>query len=375
MLENEIRLLWLTENYPPQRGGMAQSCDRIIRNLRNSGVIVDIVHFTRRNTSFKITNQVKGTYLNVPFNTDEAHTVNCLWNFIAQEAQYKFCTHIVAFGGYLPLLTAPVFSKWLSLPLVCLFRGNDFDNAIFSSRKLPILERAINQAHTIATVASEMQDKIELLYPEKKVKFIPNSIESTNWQALKSDFEFAEKFRAKHVEDSKLAIGLFGHLKAKKGCDFLLKSIAKSGLSEKIHLIIVGERETHIDTIVAGYNLNTTFLPFLDRYELIQYYLACDVIALPSFYDGMPNVLLEASALGIPVLASSVGGMRDVLVDIPNSFVFHPGDESSCIETLWKLINTSADERKKIGLMQKEVLDSNFTSQHETEAFLSIFKE
>ena len=374
MQGKDIRIIWLTENYPPQRGGMSQSCDRIIRNLRNMNVLIDIIHFTKRNNSFKKIQQVKGSYLNVPFLADEAHTVNCLWNFICQDDDYSACTHIVAFGGYLPILSSPILSKWLSLPLVCLFRGNDFDNAIFSSRKLPILERAIQQTQIITTVTSDMQDKIELIYPEKKVKFIPNSIETTNWKALKSDYEFANKFKSKHI-DNKLVIGLFGHLKAKKGSDFLLKCIAKSGLLEKIHLIIVGERETHIDTIVAAYNLHASFLPFLDRYELIKYYLACDIVALPSFYDGMPNVLLEASALSIPVLASSVGGMKDVLADIPNSFIFHPGNEAECIETLWRLIDTSEKERKEIGVLQKEILASSFTSQQETEAYLSIFKE
>ena len=43
--EPSLRALWLTETYPPSRGGMAQSCDRIVRGLRRRGVLVDVLHF------------------------------------------------------------------------------------------------------------------------------------------------------------------------------------------------------------------------------------------------------------------------------------------------------------------------------------------
>ena len=44
------RVLLVTENYPPDRGGMSESCDRIVRGLARGGVAVDIVHFDRRAT-------------------------------------------------------------------------------------------------------------------------------------------------------------------------------------------------------------------------------------------------------------------------------------------------------------------------------------
>ena len=46
-------LLWLTENYPPQRGGMAVSCDRIVRSLREAGVIIEVAHFSSRYLRWK----------------------------------------------------------------------------------------------------------------------------------------------------------------------------------------------------------------------------------------------------------------------------------------------------------------------------------
>ncbi len=76
--------------------------------------------------------------------------------------------------------------------------------------------------------------------------------------------------------------------------------------------------------------LQVTALPFLDRFELLPWYAACDWIAIPSFYDGLPNVLVEAAALGIPMLAARAGGMVDVLEDGRTAFLFDPGDEARC---------------------------------------------
>ena len=80
-----------------------------------------------------------------------------------------------------------------------------------------------------------------------------------------------------------------------------------------------------VNPAAAGQAVAHTLLPFLDRFELLTVYAACDVVALPSFYDGLPNVALEAAALGIPLLASDAGGLAD-LVDDRIGFPFAAGD-------------------------------------------------
>ena len=76
---------------------------------------------------------------------------------------------------------------------------------------------------------------------------------------------------------------------------------------------------------LAEHELEHTALPFLDRYELLPWYAACDFIAIPSFYDGLPNVLVEAAALGVPLIASRVDGMADVLTDGETALPVRPG--------------------------------------------------
>src|SRR5688572_5060859 len=121
-----LRVLWLTENYYPSRGGMAQSCDRIVHALRGAGVLVDLVHFTQRSQQITVETKRHGRYLACPPGADAAHALNRLWNVLAADPARRQVTHVVAFGGTLPLLAAPIYAAWLGVPLITLLRGNDF---------------------------------------------------------------------------------------------------------------------------------------------------------------------------------------------------------------------------------------------------------
>jgi glycosyltransferase involved in cell wall biosynthesis len=83
--------------------------------------------------------------------------------------------------------------------------------------------------------------------------------------------------------------------------------------------------------------LAMTSVPPLPRTDLIPYLLASDAVALPSLYEGFPNLLLEAAALGVPLLASAAGG-GGVLRDGEHGAVFRSGDEQDCRRALERLV-------------------------------------
>jgi len=329
-----FRILWLTENYYPNRGGMAQSCDRIVHQLRQKDVYIDVIHFTARKKPYQWQTQQQGRYLACPVEEDAAHTLNRLWQFLQDEPSNY--THMLAFGGNLPVLAASVFPNWAMLPLIILFRGNDLDAALFSYKRQPVLLRAIRQAAAVGAVSRDKVQKIKLLCPGAKVFYTPNGLETGQWQLSKSDRAKADQWKRANAPDRKV-IGLFGHLKAKKGVPFFLEAIDRSGLTAQIHLLMVGQVEEGLQDMLLQQNeLSHSCLPFMDRYELLGYYPACDAIAIPSFYDGMPNVMLEAAALEIPLLAARVDGMKDVLSeqDKEHAWLFRAGDQQDASRAL-----------------------------------------
>ena len=124
-----------------------------------------------------------------------------------------------------------------------------------------------------------------------------------------------------------------GRLADKKGVDDLLRALA---LTETSRLRIGGDGpERHaLEQLTAELGLATrvSFLGHLDRAEVIAELRSAAAVAIPSRVaadgdqDGTPVVLMEAVALGAPVIATRLGGLGEYLVDGDNAFVVEPGD-------------------------------------------------
>ncbi|MEM7371075.1 MAG: glycosyltransferase family 4 protein [Bacteroidota bacterium] len=367
-----MRILWLTETYYPNRGGMAHSCDRIVQSLREERIDVDVIHFTNRRPPFQVEQKERGTYVACPLSEDPAHVLNRLWNHL--DGQPNNWTHLVAFGGFLPSLGAPILASWLDLPLVLLLRGNDLDLSLFSPRRRPMLQDAVLAAKQVCVVTREHQQKLTKIWPKVSVQYVPNGIDLRSWQVLESDRQRATSWRQQDVAKGLRVLGLFGHLKEKKGFPFLLDALHLSGISDSVHLLIVGELGPTSTDVLAHHSIAYSRLPFLDRYELMAYYPACDAIAIPSFYDGMPNVLLEAGALGIPFIAARTGGMRDLLLTGIHGFVFDVGDRHACADALHTWVQTSTQEMNKMGEACKQLVQTHYTHKAEVRKYLEVFR-
>jgi glycosyltransferase involved in cell wall biosynthesis len=369
-----IHVLWITENYYPNRGGMAQSCDRIVHGLRREGVTVDVVHFTRRLERTRVDVKSSGRYIACPLGDDPAHGLNCLWNMLEVDPQRDAFTHVVAFGGTIPLLAAPLYAAWLRLPLVTLFRGNDFDAGIFAPKRSDIVWRAVERSAAVCVVSRDKAEKINSYMPDIDPVWVPNGIALDEWEPITSDLERARSWRSEHVESERRVLGLVGQIKLKKGGLFFLERLRASGLADSFHLLFVGDLGEEVLMWLAENEgeIAHSIEPFIDRYDLISRYAACDLVVIPSFYDGTPNVLLEAGALGVPFIASTAGGMRDLLVDRTHGFLFHPGDEHGCRHAIAMAAAASVEELQRMGEECRTMVRSQFDDRTEALAYRDV---
>jgi glycosyltransferase involved in cell wall biosynthesis len=369
-----LHLLWLTETYPPSRGGMAQSCDRIVRGLRRRGATVDVLHFTRRahHRPWTIETQAGGRYLVCPIEDDPAHALNRAWSVLCADEHTSRVTHTVAFGGSRPIVAGPVYAAWLGVPLVTLIRGNDFDTAVFSTRRRQALDQAIERSALVCAVSQDKVDKIAALHPSVPVQRVPNGIELEDWAFAPSDLVRARAWRQSAVAGGATVIGLFGQLKAKKGGVFLLESLRRSGVADQVHLLLAGWIEPEMEAWLSADadGLRYTVLPFQDRFELLPWYAGCDWLAIPSFYDGMPNVLVEAAALGIPLIASRTGGMADVLEDSRTALLFDPGDEAGCIWALTRAAAMAPSQRVRMSAACRSLAELELDAEQEISRYV-----
>lgn len=349
---------------------MAQSCERIIEGLRASGEIVHVLHFSHRHTRICVEHQYQGTYLAVPSEENYPHSLQL--GFALIESLTMQLDGIVAFGGFLPILSAPIYAAWLQKPYAVCIRGNDMDVSVFHAQRQAYWLHALGQAKVIITNSSSKADRINGLLRDKKAFFIPNGIEP-EWQATSLDKEKALQYKQKYPD--RHTIGLLGQLKQKKGLAFFMDCLLTSGLENYFHLLLIGEIEAKVKEWLGTSPLSYEVIPFLNRHALIPYFLACEWIAIPSFYDGMPNVLLEAMALGVPVMASNVDGMKDVIQHEKDGLLFQNLNAADCIHQLMTIYQMPSEVYRQIAQNAQQKALSQYSAQIETQQFIKILSE
>lgn len=137
-------------------------------------------------------------------------------------------------------------------------------------------------------------------------------------------------------------VGVVAHLTARKGHAVLLEALgALSGRWPHLHAVFAGDgplRETlRRDACGRGIGDRAHFLGHCEDVRMV--YSACDVIALPSVgREGLPLVLLEAGAAGVPSVASRVAGTPEVIVDGETGFLTTPGDVPALADAIDRLL-------------------------------------
>ncbi len=110
-----------------------------------------------------------------------------------------------------------------------------------------------------------------------------------------------------------------GRLSSEKGMQVLIDSLIllrEDGYSPSLIIMGDGDEKSSLQNYVSRHNLDNSveFLGFVNQKKIIQELEAGDVLVLPSFAEGIPVVLMEAMAMGVPVIATYVGGIAELVV-------------------------------------------------------------
>lgn len=136
-------------------------------------------------------------------------------------------------------------------------------------------------------------------------------------------------------------VGTIGRLNRQKGHETLLRAFAQmKARVPDAQLVLVGEGELHdhLQRIAARLGV-TGVVRFLgSRSDVPELLAALDVFVLSSLWEGLPLVLLEAMAAGTPIVATNVGGVREVLNDGTEAMVVRAGDADSLAHAMGRLV-------------------------------------
>jgi len=190
---------------------------------------------------------------------------------------------------------------------------------------------------TICVSERERKDMIGMLFTKKKLIVIHNGVEITPSEPKST----LRHLLAPHIHQG-VWIGTISELHKNKGLDFLLEAFSK--LSEKylhIALVIIGEGEErkNLESIIQKLHLEDKvyLLGFVPDAEKVVG--AFDIFTLTSRKEGLPYTILEAGAEEVPIVASDVGGISEIVTPKFNGILIPMGNIKMLETELHKLID------------------------------------
>ncbi|MFB9055252.1 glycosyltransferase [Mariniflexile ostreae] len=195
--------------------------------------------------------------------------------------------------------------------------------------------------------------KLDLLtnynFPSDKTVVINNPIDFKNIDKLNAETAGV------HLPDNKYNLLIVGRLSSQKRVDHAIK--AMQNLSNEYHLTILGEGElkVQLQQLIDTLNLKEkiSLVGFSDNPYSI--YSKVDLLLSTSEYEGFPNVVLEANACGLPVVAYNyIGGINEIIVEGINGHLVENGNIRELSKTIINVLKYNNYDKKNIKILTKK---------------------
>lgn len=214
----------------------------------------------------------------------------------------------------------------------------------------------------IAVSKEEARHALDLGIPASKVHYIPNGVDPEEFRVSRVADLQALKER-ENISPSAAVLGFVGRLDYQKAPEVLLRAFGEMVHASKCCLVFVGDgpQRTQLEQEAAssGISERVKFLGFRqDGRDLISMF---DILVLPSRYEGLPYVLLEAMAVGLPIVATDVSGNSELVHGGENGFLVPPESSAELAHVLDGLIEMPESERRRLGEAGRRTVEKYFT--------------
>jgi glycosyltransferase involved in cell wall biosynthesis len=377
-----MKIALLSEKYTPDLGGLAISTERLARLLSSAGnevrVFAPTLNLLPSEKRTLPPSGVSVTRFGANKRVDDT-LVDWFETIVTEHRREPFD---LLHAYFLPQagFVAAYVGKYLGVPSVVSIRGNDIERAAFDPSKFSHVMYALQNASAVTTNASELAKKAKA-FTDREIFLIPNGIDAERFQPMERNEALAEMLGlgGKKKDERNLVVGFVGELREKKGMRTLLSGYAQVTKARPASLLVVGEiRDGEDKKLFEEFQITNPQLPitlsgYVPHSDLPAYYSLMDVFVHPSLRDGMPNAVLEAMACGVPVVATPVGGVLDVVKDRINGMLFPINDVDALCQAVETVV---ADEslRNRLTQSARQTILEKFTPEQELNANLNVYK-
>lgn len=207
-----------------------------------------------------------------------------------------------------------------------------------------------------------------------RLVLLENCIDATEFSRTMTTVEAKARLG---IPASRLLIGAVGRLSAEKGFDILIRAVNRllqSGLDVQLVIIGNGDEHSRLQQLITELGLESSVMLLGFRSDVVQYYQAMDVFALSSLREGLPNVLLEAMAFEVPVVATRIAGIPRVIRDGETGILVEAGEVESLSQAIGRLLENS-ELRTTLGRAARKRIESNHSFMTRMQRLRTIYDD
>jgi glycosyltransferase involved in cell wall biosynthesis len=282
-----------------------------------------------------------------------------------------------SFQHYSNIIISPI--AWLAgIPVRITSQRTPVYNA---SRWLTFLHRLVNNSSLVdvITAVSEATRRFSIINEKikpAKIITIYNGVDVHRFMPT----EAAEKrLRTRFdlgIEDTHRLITTIGRLAPEKGHQFLIKAIsAIRNFCPDARFIFIGEGplESQLKIQVQRANLENTVTFLGVRKDIPDILLASDLFVLPSLWEGLPNVILEAMAANLPIVGTSSDGTAELVIDGQTGLLVPPGDSGALAEAVSFLLENPQQARAMADAGRMRAIET-FSHERNFKAYAELYQ-
>ena len=255
---------------------------------------------------------------------------------------------------------------WRRIPFIASQRG-DY-HARYGNFRLWFTEKVIyNTADVLLTTSEPIQRYLCQRYPAKKIQSIPNLLELPTkvWTQ-----------RRKPETEERLIVSV-GRFAPEKGHRYLIAALNllnQRNIAWRCTFLGEGELEPELHALASEYGISEqiAFPGFCE--DVFSVLLTADVFVLPSLHESSPNALIEAMGIGMPCIASNVGGIVDLIEDEVNGIRVPPKDPTSLAAALQRIL-TEPDFAKRLGKNARATIQQKFDTTESMRRLENIYQQ
>ncbi len=239
---------------------------------------------------------------------------------------------IHAHTGIYPMIGGFILSKLLRIPFFITCHGSD----IRINRKNTVLKLIQNyifqRSKCVIVVSNELKTILKDEIRNLSIEIVPAGVDKNSFKDL--PHKWSNKTRVKVL--------FVGNLRKIKNPKIILEALKKLKQYEfNIELIMIGTGPLYeaLKVFCNQYDLtNVIFIPQVPHKNLHQYYKKADLFVMPSLSEGTPLALLDAMASGLPIIASKIGGISDLIKNNYNGILIEPTNIDLLVDKIKYLI-------------------------------------